>query len=109
MRTLTARICILGSGPAGLGAAYELKKLGENNVVIIDRNHLPGGLARTEVLDGNRFDIGPHRFFTSNKEVNHLWHKTLGNDFGRCNVSLAFITAASSSSTRSTLLKPLQS
>ncbi len=81
MRTLTARICILGSGPAGLGAAYELKKLGENNVVIIDRNHLPGGLARTEVLDGNRFDIGPHRFFTSNKEVNHLWHKTLGNDF----------------------------
>jgi protoporphyrinogen oxidase len=73
--------CILGAGPAGLGAALELCKHGIHSVVIIDRNHLPGGLARTERFGAARFDIGPHRFFTKNVEINRLWHETLGDDF----------------------------
>lgn len=73
--------CIIGAGPAGLGAAYELVKNGLTNILIIDKNELVGGLARTDVFNGARFDIGPHRFFTKNKEVDKIWHETLGRDF----------------------------
>ena len=73
--------CIIGAGPASLGVAHELVKHGITNILIIDRNKRVGGLSRTEVLDGVRFDIGPHRFFTKNKEVDKIWHDTLGRDF----------------------------
>jgi protoporphyrinogen oxidase len=73
--------CILGAGPAGLGTALELVKHGVRDIVIVDRNEIVGGLARTEVFDGVRFDVGPHRFFTKNQEINRLWHETLGADF----------------------------
>ena len=72
---------ILGAGPAGLGAATELAHHGVNNILIVDRNKNIGGLSRTEVFDDIKFDIGPHRFFTKNKEVNTLWHNTLGEKF----------------------------
>ena len=75
------QFCILGAGPAGLGTAWELAKRGERDVIVIDRNKQVGGLARTEDFDGNLFDVGPHRFFTKNREVNALWHGLLGNDF----------------------------
>ncbi len=75
-------ICILGAGPAGLGAAWELADKGRGkDVLVVDANTKPGGLARTEVFGGHRFDVGPHRFFTSNKEVHALWHRTLGEAF----------------------------
>ncbi|HRZ40013.1 MAG TPA: FAD-dependent oxidoreductase [Candidatus Omnitrophota bacterium] len=73
--------CILGAGPAGLGAAAELAKHGVKDTIIVDRNHIVGGLARTEVHEGARFDIGPHRFFTRNPEIEALWKETLGPDF----------------------------
>ncbi|MFC1630980.1 NAD(P)-binding protein [Candidatus Omnitrophota bacterium] len=73
--------CIIGAGPAGLGAALELVKHGVSNILIIERNKIVGGLARTEVYDGARFDIGPHRFFTKSKKINKIWHDTLGEDF----------------------------
>ena len=73
--------CILGAGPAGLGTAIELVNHGITNIVIIDRNTVLGGLARTEIFGNTRFDVGPHRFFTKNQEVNKLWHDTLGTDF----------------------------
>jgi protoporphyrinogen oxidase len=73
--------CIIGAGPAGLGAALELNKNGITDIVLIDKNSLVGGLSRTTILDNARFDIGPHRFFTKNKEINKIWHETLGRDF----------------------------
>jgi len=73
--------CIIGAGPAGLGVGYELVKYGVTDILIIDKNKKVGGLARTEILDENRFDIGPHRFFTKNNEVNRIWHDTLGSNF----------------------------
>ena len=75
--------CIFGAGAAGLGAALELVKHGVSNILIVDRNNIVGGLARTECFDGVRFDVGPHRFYTKNNEINALWHKTLGKDFQR--------------------------
>lgn len=73
--------CILGAGPAGLGAIVELVRLGVTDVLVIDRHKVVGGLARTEVRGSARFDVGPHRFFTRNAEINRLWHDTLGADF----------------------------
>jgi protoporphyrinogen oxidase len=73
--------CILGTGPAGLGAAMELVKNGVKDIILIDKNKIVGGLSRTELFDGYRFDVGPHRFFTKNSEINALWKNTLGNDF----------------------------
>ena len=77
--------CILGAGPAGLGTAVELVKHGVTNILVIDRNTVVGGLARTEVFENARFDVGPHRFFTKNAEINKLWHETLGADFHSVN------------------------
>ena len=61
--------------------AIELVKNGIKDIIIIDKNSKVGGLARTEKFEGVRFDVGPHRFFTKNKEINQLWHSTLGDDF----------------------------
>ncbi len=64
-----------------MGAAVELVKNGIKDIIIVDKNSRVGGLARTEKFGCSRFDIGPHRFFTKNKEINQLWHDTLGDDF----------------------------
>ena len=78
---LSCECCILGAGPAGFGAALELIKAGVRDVIVVDQNKIVGGLARTESFDGNRFDIGPHRFYTKNEEIRKLWTDTLGDDF----------------------------
>lgn len=77
----TSECCILGAGPGGLAIGYELIKNGITDIVTVDRNSIVGGLSRTEIFDGNRFDVGPHRFFTKNAEVNQIWHDVLGDDF----------------------------
>jgi len=73
--------CIIGAGPAGLGAALELTRHGITDILIIDKNKSAGGLARTDIFEGVRFDTGPHRFFTKNAEINKIWRDTLGKDF----------------------------
>ena len=71
---------IMGAGPAGLTAAYELIR---NNIkpVIIEKDSVVGGIARTVKYKEYRFDIGGHRFFTKNEEVEKLWEDILGEDF----------------------------
>lgn len=81
MVSKSCECCILGAGPAGLGAALELTKHGVADILIVDRNKTVGGLARTEVHGGVRFDLGPHRFFTKSEEINKIWLDTLGSDF----------------------------
>jgi protoporphyrinogen oxidase len=73
--------CIVGAGPAGLAAGLELARHGVSSILVLDRHPIVGGLARTETFDGARFDVGPHRFFTKNAEINALWHNLLGSDF----------------------------
>lgn len=77
----STEIAILGAGPAGLAAALELARHGRDDLVLLDRHAIPGGLSRTEIFEENRFDVGPHRFFTASREINALWHELLGDEF----------------------------
>ena len=70
----------MGAGPAGLTAAYELLKRDVPITVLEKDPHQVGGLARTVEHDGYRFDIGGHRFFSKNDEVEALWTEILGPD-----------------------------
>lgn len=75
-------IVIIGAGPAGLTAAYELAQA-DRSVVVLEKLDEVGGLARTENYRGFSFDIGGHRFFTKEPAVNRLWRSVLGADFLR--------------------------
>ncbi|OFV92533.1 MAG: FAD-dependent oxidoreductase [Acidobacteria bacterium RIFCSPLOWO2_12_FULL_65_11] len=72
-------IVVVGAGPAGLTAAYELTKRGVRPLVF-DGDTQVGGLAKTVVYKKFRFDIGGHRFFTKATAVRELWHELLGKD-----------------------------
>lgn len=75
-------IVIIGAGPAGLTAAYELTKHNRHPVVI-EKYDKVGGLARTENYKGFSFDMGGHRFFTKAKAASTMWHEVLGEDLLR--------------------------
>jgi protoporphyrinogen oxidase len=70
---------VLGAGPAGLTAAYVLGKLGRKAVVLEAESQV-GGLAKTVEIDGFRFDLGGHRFFTKAHEVEALWDEIMGDE-----------------------------
>ena len=71
---------IIGAGPAGLGAAYELAKRGVRPLVVEKADRV-GGLSRTETYNGYRLDIGGHRFHTRIDPVQQIWSEMIGRDF----------------------------
>ncbi|MGP8205889.1 MAG: FAD-dependent oxidoreductase, partial [Acidimicrobiales bacterium] len=74
-------VVIIGAGPAGLTAAFELGRLGKT-CTVLEADDEVGGISRTTERDGWRFDIGGHRFFTKVKAVEQFWHEILpGDDF----------------------------
>ena len=75
-------VIVIGSGPAGLTAAYELlRRSARHRPLVLEATDMVGGIARTENKDGYRFDIGGHRFFTKVPEVEAMWREVLGKDF----------------------------
>jgi protoporphyrinogen oxidase len=72
-------VVVIGAGPAGLTAAYMLTKRGVAPTVL-ESDNVVGGISKTAVRDGWRFDIGGHRFFTKVKAVDDLWFEILGKD-----------------------------
>jgi protoporphyrinogen oxidase len=70
------KVVIIGAGPAGLTAAYELCKARVPSV-IIEKDDVVGGLSRTVNYKGYHFDIGGHRFFTKVKAVESMWREVL--------------------------------
>ena len=78
---LAVDVAIIGAGPAGLTAAYQLTKLGMSVTVIEKDPVYVGGISRTVEHEGFRFDIGGHRFFSKSREVVDLWNEILPDDF----------------------------
>lgn len=73
-------VVIIGAGPAGLAAGYEF--IARNvSPIILERDRIVGGISRTETYRDFHFDIGGHRFFTKDLEINRIWQEMLGTDF----------------------------
>lgn len=77
-------IVIMGAGPAGLTAAWELNRAGQEVVVWEADPSYVGGISRTVQANGFRFDIGGHRFFSKSEEVNEVWRQIMPDDFIDC-------------------------
>jgi len=71
------KVVIIGAGPAGLAAAYELNKTHQYDITILEAEDVVGGISRTVNYKNNRMDLGGHRFFSKNDRVNHLWHEIM--------------------------------
>ena len=75
---MTKKIAIIaGAGPAGLTAAYELKKRTDIAPIVFESTDAIGGISRTHNYKGNRMDIGGHRFFTKVDRVMNWWFSIL--------------------------------
>jgi protoporphyrinogen oxidase len=73
------KVIIIGAGPAGLTAAHELltRASQDFSVTVLEETQAIGGISRTVVHDGNRMDIGGHRFFTKEARVNEWWDERM--------------------------------
>ena len=67
------KIIIIGAGPAGLSVAYYLLKNTQIKPIILEETEYIGGISRTHNYNGNRMDLGGHRFFTKSDDVMNLW------------------------------------
>ncbi|MBW3615387.1 MAG: FAD-dependent oxidoreductase, partial [Actinobacteria bacterium] len=72
-------VVVIGAGPAGLTAAFQLGKRGVA-CTVLEADSVVGGISRTAERDGWRFDIGGHRFFTKVAAVEAVWHEILSDD-----------------------------
>jgi protoporphyrinogen oxidase len=70
---------VVGAGPAGLTAAYELSKQKQSVVVLEADPDYVGGISRTVNYKGFHFDIGGHRFFSKSREIEDLWTEIAGD------------------------------
>jgi protoporphyrinogen oxidase len=75
-----SKTVIIGAGPAGLTAAWELARHG-HDAVVFEQDDIVGGISRTCEYNGYRFDIGGHRFFTKVERVQELWIEMLDTEF----------------------------
>jgi protoporphyrinogen oxidase len=80
MMTALPTVVVIGAGPAGLTAAYELSKQGARVTVLEADPEYVGGIARTARYKGYHFDIGGHRFFSKSREIEDLWTELLPHD-----------------------------
>ena len=74
------RVGVIGAGPAGMTAAYELSKKNVH-VDVFEASGSVGGMAKTIPLWNQRVDLGPHRFFSSDPRVNDVWKEIVGDDY----------------------------
>lgn len=81
---LDKKVGIIGAGPAGLTAAYELAKAGVQ-VDVFEAGPNVGGLAQSFELWNQTVDLGPHRFFSSDSRINKVWFEVAGEDYRMVN------------------------
>jgi protoporphyrinogen oxidase len=80
MRTKTA--LIIGAGPAGLTAAFELLRRSNVIPIVLEKSESIGGISRTVRYKGNRIDIGGHRFFSKSDRVMNWWMNVMPPEAG---------------------------
>jgi protoporphyrinogen oxidase len=73
----TKKVVVIGAGPAGLTAAYELAKKPGFKVVVLEATDAMGGIARTVNCNGNLMDVGGHRFITEIPEIEKWWQEMM--------------------------------
>ncbi len=71
------KVVIIGAGPAGITAAYELSKNNEFDITVLEATDRIGGISQTVKYNENRMDIGGHRFFSKDKRVTDWWQELL--------------------------------
>lgn len=81
---MSKNVVIIGAGPAGITAAYELAKRG-HQVCVLESSSQVGGLSRTVELWNQKVDLGPHRFFSKDPRINAVWLEVLGRDYAMVN------------------------
>lgn len=67
------KVVIIGAGPAGLTAANELLKYEDYEVIVLEQTDDIGGISKTVKYNGNRMDIGGHRFFSKDERISNYW------------------------------------
>ena len=72
MHEVPKHVAVIGAGPAGLTAAYELRRAGVE-VTLFEASSQVGGMAKSIELWGQIVDLGPHRFFSNDRRVNEFW------------------------------------
>ncbi len=77
------RCVVIGGGPGRADRGLRADASSACRPVVLEKERLVGGLARTESYKGFHFDMGGHRFFTKVEEVKKIWHEVLGDDFLR--------------------------
>ena len=78
------KIAIIGAGPAGITAAYQLAKK-NIQVDVFEAGDDVGGMAKTIKLWNQKVDLGPHRFFSSDPRVNEVWLELVGDNYDMVN------------------------
>ncbi len=71
------RTLIIGAGPAGLTAAYELVTKTDHDICVFEETDGIGGISKTILYNGNRIDIGGHRFFSKNEDIMQWWNNIM--------------------------------
>ncbi|MBK7127895.1 MAG: FAD-dependent oxidoreductase [Crocinitomicaceae bacterium] len=74
------KVAVIGAGPAGMTAAYQLAKAGYP-VDVYEASNQVGGLSKTIDLWNQKVDLGPHRFFSNDNKINKVWLEVVGKDY----------------------------
>ena len=72
---------IIGAGPAGLTAGFEISKNKKYNCIILEKTNSVGGMAKSIDLFDRILDVGPHRFFSNDSRVNKIWLEVVGKEY----------------------------
>src|SRR5271166_646059 len=87
---MPSKAIIIGAGPAGLTAAYELLQRTDITPIILEKSGDIGGISKTVNYKGNRMDIGGHRFFSKSDRVMQWWLNIIPIESGHGDVSISY-------------------